>query len=133
MSSIINIRLALLKLQQKLMSFFLFSWEQMEESIAKRKEKPTKSPDGSTHRKAQKAKTNVIVAKVSPSNTPENNPMKYISRDKHQIGPDEEFFPHFISMVAILFSSRPFPWFGIKFFLSQLTRNSYAGNKESDP
>jgi hypothetical protein len=54
----------------------------MEESIAKRKEKPTKSPDGSTHCKAQKAKTNVIVAKVSPSKTPENNPMKYISREK---------------------------------------------------
>jgi hypothetical protein len=56
--------------------------------------------------------------------------MKYISREKHQIGSDEEFFPHFISN---LFSSRPFPWFGIKTFLSQLLRNSYAGNKESDP
>ncbi len=38
---------------QCLYSFF---GEQMEESIAKRKEKPTKTPDGSTHRKAQKAK-----------------------------------------------------------------------------
>jgi hypothetical protein len=54
----------------------------MEESIAKRKEKPTKSPDGSTHRKAQKAKTNVIVAKVSPSKTPENNPMS-LSKEKN--------------------------------------------------
>jgi hypothetical protein len=111
MSSIINIRLALLKLQQKLMSFFLFSWEQMEESIAKRKEKPTKSPDGSTHRKAQKAKTNVIVAKVSPSKTPENNPMKYNSREKHHIGPDEEFFPHFIKYGgSVFFSTFPMVW-----------------------
>ncbi len=35
--------------------------------------------------------------------------------------------------MVVLFSSRPFPWFGIKTFLSQLLRNSCAGNKESDP
>jgi len=132
MSSIINRPFALLKLQQKPMSFFFF-WgtngrihckEKRKTHQKSRREHPSQSPE---------TKANVIVAKVSPSKTPENNPMKYISREKHQIGPDEEFFPHFLNMVPILFSSRPFPWFGIKTFLSQLTRNSYAGNKESDP
>jgi hypothetical protein len=101
--------------------------------LQREKKNPPKLQTGAPIAKPRKQKTNVIVAKVSPSKTPENNPMKYISREKHQIGPDAEFFPHFISMVAILFSSRPFPWFGIKTFLSQLLRNSYAGNKESDP
>jgi hypothetical protein len=131
-SSIINIPSALLKLQQKPMSFFFFLGTNGRIHCKEKKNQP-KVQTGAPTAKPRKQKTNVIVAKVSPSKTPENNPMKYISREKHHVGPDEEFSPHFISMVAILFSSLPFPWFGINFFLSQLTRNSYAGNKESDP
>jgi len=104
MSSITNIPLALLKLQQKPMYFFGNKWK----NPLQREKKPTKSPDGSTHRKAQ---TNVIVAKVSPSKTPENNPMKYISREKHHNGPDEEFFPHFIKYGgSVFFSTFPIVW-----------------------
>jgi hypothetical protein len=111
---------------------FSFFWEHRKIHCKEKKNQP-KVQTGAPTANPRKRKTNVIVAKVSPSKTPENNPMKYISREKHHVGPDEEFPPHFISMVATLFSSLPFPWFGIKIFLSQLTRNSYAGNKESDP
>jgi len=113
--------------------FFLFFGNKWKDPLQREKKNQPKVQTGAPTAKPRKQKTDGIVAKVSPSKTPENNPMKYISREKHHVGPDEQFFPHFISMVAILFSSLPFPWFGINFFLSQLTRNSYAGNKESDP